>query len=66
MRENNYFYATHNGLPLPSRQEQHRYASDKLSEKDFCTEYATGYTINKIASSLRWTESNSKRKRNNS
>lgn len=57
MTENNYFYAPHNRAPLPSRQEQHRYASDVLSERDFCTEYPglPGIKVSKIASSLRWT-----------
>ena len=52
---------SHN-LKIPSREEFHRYASDILSEADFCTDYPTGYTVSKIASSLRWTLSNSKQK----
>jgi len=65
MTENNYFYAPHNGSPLPSRQEQHRYASDVLSERDFCTEYPTGHTINKIVGSLKWTLNTEKLRKKN-
>lgn len=67
MTEKNYFYATHNGSPLPSRQEQHRYTSEILSAKDFCTDYPgyPGHTINKIAASLKWTLDNEKRRNKN-
>lgn len=58
MTENNYSYTSHNGSPLLSREEQHRYASNVLSEKDFSTSYPTGYVIDTIASSLNWTVSN--------
>ena len=50
------------GLKTPSRDEFHRYASDLLSETDFCTDYPAGYIAGKIASSLRWTINNSKQK----
>lgn len=62
MTETRSHYTTpgsHN-LKTPSREEFYRYASDILSEADFCTDYPTGYTVNKIASSLRWTINNSK------
>lgn len=49
-------------LKTPSRDEFHRYASDLLSETDFCTDYPAGYIAGKIASSLRWTINNSKQK----
>ena len=52
---------SHN-LKTPSREEFHRYAVDILSDADFCTDYPTGYTISKIASSLRWTKNNSRQK----
>ena len=61
MTETQSHYTTpgsHN-LKTPSREEFHRYASDTLSEADFCTDYPTEYTVNKIASSLRWTKINS-------
>lgn len=53
---------SHN-LKTPSRDEFHRYASDLLSETDFCTDYPAGYIAGKIASSLRWTINNSKQKK---
>ena len=62
MTENNYSYAAHNGSPLLSREEQHRYASNVLSEKDFSTSYPTGYAIDAIANSLKWTLTNEKKR----
>ena len=56
---------------IPSREEFHRYASDILYESDFCTDYpgsyhisgtVHSYTIDKIASSIRWTKMNAKNK----
>ena len=64
MTETQSHYATpgsHN-FKTPSRDEFHRYASDLLSETDFCTDYPAGYIAGKIASSLRWTINNSKQK----
>lgn len=64
MTETRLHYTTpgNHNLKIPSREEFHRYASNVLSESDFCTYYPTGYTANKIASSLRWTIDNSKQK----
>ena len=61
MTETQSHYTTpgNHNLKTPSREEFHRYASDTLSEADFCTDYPTEYTVNKIASSLRWTKINS-------
>ena len=61
MTETQSHYTTpgNHNLKTPSREEFHRYASDTLSEADFCTDYPTGYTVSKIASSLRWTKINS-------
>ena len=61
MTETHTHYTTpgNHNLRIPSREEFHRYASDTLSEADFCTDYPTEYAINKIASSLRWTKINS-------
>lgn len=60
--QSRYMTPGNHNLKIPSREEFHRYASDILSEADFCTDYPTGYTVNKIASSLRWTLNNSKQK----
>lgn len=50
-------------LQIPSREEFHRYASDILSNIDFCTDYPAGYLIKKIDDSIRWTKSNAKQNR---
>lgn len=44
--------------PIPSREEFHRYASNKLSEIDFCTNYPQreGLCVAKTAQALRWSE----------
>ena len=49
----------HNTLHIPTREEFHRYASNTLSEEDFCTDYHgyTGYQINKVVSAIKWTVS---------
>lgn len=64
MTETQSHYTTpgNHNLRIPSREEFHRYASDTLSEADFCTDYPTDYTVDKISSSLRWTINNSKQK----
>ena len=48
-------------LRIPSRDEFHRYAVDITSELDFSTQYPSGNTVKKIAFSLDWTISNSKK-----
>lgn len=60
--QSHYMTPGNHNLEIPSREEFHKYASDILSEADFCTDYPTGYTVSKIASSLRWTANNSKQK----
>ena len=64
MTETQSYYTTpgNHNLKIPSRQEFHRYATNLLSESDFCTDYPSEHTINKIASSLRWTKINAKNK----
>lgn len=45
---------------IPTREEFHKYAMPKLCESDFCTDYppkVPGGLTNRIASSMRWTES---------
>lgn len=58
----NYFYSTHNETPLPTRQEQHRFASNVLSAGDFCTEYPCGHTIERVENSLKWTIKNAEKR----
>lgn len=45
-------------LKIPSREEFHRIASNELSEGDFCTNYSSGYQINRVDSALKWTIKN--------
>ena len=62
MRETRNYYTTSSNYatinPIPSREEFHRYASNELSEGDFCTNHPSGYQINKVSSALRWTYAN--------
>lgn len=57
-------------LKIPTREEFHRYASNELSLGDFCTNYSSGYQIDRVAQAIRWTIANdrgrNKRKENNS
>ncbi|MBQ4523370.1 MAG: hypothetical protein IJA10_10555 [Lachnospiraceae bacterium] len=50
--------------PTPTRKEFHKYASNELSEGDFCTNHPSGYQVSRVAHALNWTYSNEK-KRNN-
>lgn len=52
-------YIPDNGnLPIPSRDEFHRYFMNNLDILDFCTDYPPkmAYQINKVASALRRTK----------
>lgn len=53
----------HTTLPLYSREELHRYASNLLSEEDFCTEYPSGWQIEQCSHALSWTYSNEKKRK---
>lgn len=47
----------HNTLHIPTREEFHRYASNLLSESDFCTDYP-GYPevqASKVEAAIKWT-----------
>lgn len=41
-------------LRIPTREEFHRFASNTLSESDFCTQYPSTEQINKVADALNW------------
>ena len=46
-------------LPIPTRDEFHRFASNYLSKTDFDTQYAPGGTqINKVIAAMNWTLNN--------
>ena len=46
----------------PTREEFHRYASNLLADGDFCTDYSSGYQINRVAQSLDWTIKKNKKR----
>lgn len=52
-------------LLIPSREEFHRYASNKLSDGDFCTEYSSDYQVDRVAQALDWTLENCTKKKGN-
>ena len=50
-----------NKLRIPSREEFHRYASNTLTEWDFCTDFPpflSGGQADRVASAMRWTQAN--------
>lgn len=54
-------YIPNNGnLRIPSREEFHRYTMNTLYESCFCMDAPTGYTIESIATAIRWTKKNAK------
>lgn len=57
MRKENNIDETSNTLTIPTREEFHRYASNTLTESDFCTDYhgIPGIQINRVDSAIRWT-----------
>ena len=50
----------HKTLRIPSREEFHRYTSNIITERDFCTDFQPfdGVQISKVASALLWTKRN--------
>lgn len=61
----NYYTSSNYANTIPSREEFNRYASNLLSEGDFCTNYPSGYQVNRVAESISWTLSNEKKRNNN-
>ena len=51
--------------PIPSREEFHRYASNKLTDGDFCTDYSSGYQVSRVSQALDWTHKNCIKKQGN-
>lgn len=56
---------SNNNLRIPSREEFHRYASNKLTDGDFCTDYSSGYQVSRVAQALDWTRKNCTKKKGN-
>ena len=48
--------------PMPTRPELHRYASNLLTEADFCTDYPSfeGFQTNRVVGAIEWTKKNAK------
>lgn len=65
MTNKNYYTSSNYKGNIPTREEFHRFTSNLLSEGDFCTNYSSGYQINRVAESISWTRSNEKKRRNN-
>lgn len=59
-----YTNPSNNNLRIPTREEFHRYASNLLSDGDFCTNYSSGYQVNRVSEAIKWTESNDKKRIN--
>ena len=47
---------SNDNLRIPTREEFHRYASNLLSEGDFCTEYSSEYQVDRVAKALDWSK----------
>ena len=64
MTNRNYYtnknYDTKN---IPNHDEFHRFASNVLSENDFCTYYNAGTQASKVAQSLNWTYKNKRKEK---
>ena len=65
MRETRNYYTSSNYTtinPTPTREEFHRYASNLLADGDFCTDYVSGYQINRVVQAMDWTIKKTKNK----
>ena len=59
---------TNSTLRIPTREEFHKYASNLITEDDFCTNYPPKYAsiqANKVASAIRFTINNERIRQNN-
>lgn len=63
MTETQLHYTTpgNHNLPIPSREEFHKYAMEKLWVSDFCTESPNEYLIGNIERSIRWTKKHARK-----
>ena len=61
MTNRNYYTTSSNyAATIPTREEFHRFASNELSEGDFCTNHPSEFQTNKVASAIKWTHANAK------
>lgn len=56
---------SNDNLKIPAREEFHRYASNKLTDGDFCTDYSSGYQVSRVSQALDWTHKNCIKKKGN-
>lgn len=62
MTNRNYYLSSNYAGKIPTREEFHTYASNLISEGDFCTNYSSGYQIDKVASAIKWTRKNCRKR----
>lgn len=58
MTNRNYYTSSNYKGNIPTREEFHRFASNELSLGDFCTNHPSGYQIERVTQSIRWTIAN--------
>lgn len=58
MTNKNYYTSSNYAATIPTREEFHRFTSNELSLGDFCTNHPSGYQIERVAQSIRWTIAN--------
>lgn len=59
---------TNNTLRIPTREEFHKYASNLITEEDFCTNHPSRHAsaqVNKVASAIRITYNYDRTRKNN-
>lgn len=62
MTNKNYYTSSNYAAIIPTCEEFHRFASNELSLGDFCTNYSSGYQIDKVASAIKWTHKNCRKR----
>ena len=65
MTNKNYYTSSNYAGRIPNREEFHRFASNELSLGDFCTNHPSGYQIERVAQSIRWTIENDRGRNKN-
>lgn len=58
--KNYYLSSNYVSSNIPTREEFHRFASNELSLGDFCTNYSSGYQVNRVFKAIKWTYENNR------
>lgn len=58
MTNKNYYTSSNYAITIPTREEFHKFTSNELSLGDFCTNHPSGYQIERVSQSIRWTITN--------